>query len=78
MYPLLHPAFSPKIAHYTRSQEQFAKNILAFLNFAHRCELVGLVPEMVFRIADKKRDKKVSANSFGEILKRVKLRMGEI
>lgn len=32
---------------------------------------------MVFRIADKKRDKKVSASSFGEILKRVKLRMGE-
>ena len=32
---------------------------------------------MAFRIADKKRDKKVSATSFAEILKRVKLRMGE-
>jgi Ca2+-binding EF-hand superfamily protein len=33
---------------------------------------------MVFRIADKKRDKKVTANSFAEILKRVKLRMSEV
>ena len=30
---------------------------------------------MVFRVADKKRDKKVGVNSFGEIMKRLKLRM---
>ena len=28
--------------------------------FAHKCELIGVAPEMVFRIVDKKRDKKVS------------------
>ena len=30
---------------------------------------------MLFRIADKKRDKQVGVNSFGEILRRLKLRM---
>ena len=30
---------------------------------------------MVFRVADKKRDKNVGVNSFGEIMKRLKLRM---
>jgi hypothetical protein len=33
---------------------------------------------MIFRIADKKRDRKVSANSFGEILRRVKLHLSEM
>jgi Ca2+-binding EF-hand superfamily protein len=33
---------------------------------------------MVFRIADKQRDKKVSVNSFCEILKRLKLMMSEM
>lgn len=33
---------------------------------------------MVFRIADKKRDKEVKVNSFEEILKRLKLRMSEM
>lgn len=32
---------------------------------------------MVFRIADKSRDKKVAVVSFGEIMKRLKLRMSE-
>lgn len=33
---------------------------------------------MVFRIADKKRDKSVGINSFAEILKRLKLRMSDV
>ena len=33
---------------------------------------------MVFRIADKQRDKKVRVNSFSEIMKRLKLRMSEV
>lgn len=33
---------------------------------------------MIFRIADKKRDKKITANSFGEILRRVKLHLSEV
>lgn len=70
-------AFSPRLSHYGRSQQPYAKTILAFLQFAHRCEILGLTPEMVFRIADKKRDKKVSVSSFGELLKRLKLQMGE-
>ncbi len=40
--------------------------------------MIGLAPEMIFRIADKKRDKKVGVNSFSEILKRIKLRMSEM
>jgi hypothetical protein len=32
---------------------------------------------MVFRIADKKRDKSVSVTSFIEVMKRVKIRMSE-
>lgn len=64
MYQLLYSAFTPKIDKYHKSIEPFTKNILAFLNLAHRCEAVGLAPEMIFRIADKKRDKKVSCNSF--------------
>jgi hypothetical protein len=65
MYLTHHPAFTPKINHYKESNQPFAKNILTFLLFAHRCEIIGITPEMVFRIADKKRDKKVGPNSFG-------------
>lgn len=32
---------------------------------------------MVFRIADKKRDKSVSRSNLAEVMKRLKLRMGE-
>lgn len=38
---------------------------------------MGISPEMIFRIADKKRDKSVNSSSFGEIMKRVKLRMSD-
>lgn len=33
---------------------------------------------MVFRIADKKRDKKVASSDFMEIMKRLKLKMTEV
>ena len=72
-----HSAFTPKINHYSTSGQNFAKRVLAFLNFAHRCELIGIAPEMIFRVADKKRDKKVSRGSFGEMIKRLKLRMAD-
>jgi hypothetical protein len=75
MYHSYHTAFTPKINHYKESNQPFVKNILSFLLFAHRCEIIGVTPEMVFRIADKSRDKKVSVNSFVEIMKRLKLRM---
>lgn len=45
--------------------------------FAHRCELIGVTPEMIFRIADKKRDKKVSVADLTEIMKRLKLKIGD-
>ena len=57
-------AFTPKINHYKDSSQPFAKNVLSFLLFAHRCEIIGVTPEMVFRIADKSRDKKVGVGSF--------------
>jgi uncharacterized protein YeeX (DUF496 family) len=75
MYPCHDSAFTPRINHYKQSKHDFAKNILSFLLFAHRCEIIGVTPEMVFRIADKQRDKKVRVNSFSEIMKRLKLRM---
>lgn len=78
MYAFPHTAFTPKINHYTKAADPFAKNILALLNLAHRCELIGLAPEMIFRIADKKRDRKVSTNSLTEILKRVKLHLSDL
>jgi hypothetical protein len=78
MYLSFDVAFTPKINHYKQSKHEFAKNILCFLLFAHRCEIIGVYPEMIFRIADKKRDKKVGINSFGEIMKRLKLRMSDV
>lgn len=71
------PAFTPKLNHYRQSEEPFAQRVVQFLDFAHRCELVGICPEMVFRIADKKRDKSVSKASLLEIMKRVRLRMSD-
>jgi len=44
MYVQSYSAYSPKIAHYSQSSQPFAKNILAFLNFAHKCEALGLTP----------------------------------
>ena len=51
--------------------------MLVFTNYGHRCELIGVTPEMIFRIADKKRDKKVSTKSIGEIMKRLKLKLDD-
>jgi Ca2+-binding EF-hand superfamily protein len=33
---------------------------------------------MLFRIADKTRDRKISVNNFSEIIKRLHLRMGDV
>ncbi len=52
-------SFTTKMNHYKACSKPFAKNMFLFTNFAHRCELIGVAPEMVFRIADKKRDKKI-------------------
>ena len=49
-----------------------------FTLFAHKCEIIGVTPEMVFRITDKKRDKKVSVSSLEEIMKRLKLKLDNI
>ena len=40
--------------------------------------MIGISPEMIFRIADQKRDKKVSVAGVTEIMKRVKLKMDEV
>jgi hypothetical protein len=74
---LLFEAFTPKLNRYRQSDELFAKKVVLFLEFAHRCELVGIYPEMVFRIADKKRDKSVKQENLKETIKRIKLRMSE-
>lgn len=49
-----------------------------FNYFAHKCELIGVTPEMVFRVADKKRDKKVSVADLTEIMKRLKLKLDDV
>lgn len=40
--------------------------------------MIGVNPEMVFRIADKKRDKKVGISDLTEIMKRLKLKLDDV
>jgi hypothetical protein len=68
-------AFTPRMEKYASNNRDFARHALLFTTFAHKCELVGISPEMIFRIADQKRDKKVSIAGLTEVMKRVRLRM---
>lgn len=56
-------SFSDKISSLKKQQSMVANNSLIFLEFAEKCELLGITPEMVYRIADKKRQKKISLDS---------------
>ena len=71
-------AFTPRLQKYSNNSRPFSKHIVTFTTFAHKCELIGISPEMIFRIADQKRDKKVSVSGITEIMKRVKLKMDEV
>ena len=71
-------AFTPRLQKYSNNSRPFAKHIVLFTTFAHKCELVGVSPEMIFRIADQKRDKKVGVAGLSEIMKRVKLKMDDV
>lgn len=54
-----------------------AVQTLSFLQFADRCELLGITPEMVYRMADKNKQKKVALDTFKATLNRLNLRLDE-
>lgn len=78
MYLYDDTAFSTRLEKFKNSPKPFSKHMLLFTFFAHRCEIIGVTPEMVFRIADKKRDKKVTVTSLEEIMKRLKLKLDNV